>query len=30
MLQVIEYLQKYEFKVYIVSGTDRFEVRTIV
>ena len=30
MLQVIEYLQKYEFTVYIVSGTDRFEVRTIV
>ena len=30
MLQVIDYLQKYDFKVFIVSGTDRFEVRTIV
>ena len=30
MLQVIEYLQKNNFTVFIVSGTDRFEVRTIV
>ena len=30
MLQVIEYLQKYNFTVFIVSGTDRFTVRTIV
>ena len=30
MLQVIEYLQKYDFTIFIVSGTDRFEVRTIV
>ena len=30
MLQVIEYLKKYEFTIFIVSGTDRFEVRTIV
>ena len=30
MLQVIEYLQKNDFTVFIVSGTDRFTVRTIV
>ena len=30
MLQVIEYLQKNNFTLFIVSGTDRFEVRTIV
>ena len=30
MLQVIDYLQKNEFTVFIVSGTDRFEVRTII
>ena len=30
MLEVISYLQKNDFTVYIVSGTDRFEIRTIV
>ena len=30
MLQVIEYLQKNDFKVFIVTGTDRFEVRSII
>ena len=30
MLEVINYLQKNDFTVYIVSGTDRFEVRKIV
>lgn len=30
MVEVIEYLQDYDFKVYIVSGTDRFIVRGIV
>ena len=30
MLQVIDYLQKNDFKVFIVTGTDRFTVRTIV
>ena len=30
MLQVIEYLQENDFKVFIITGTERFEVRTIV
>ena len=30
MKQVISYLQEYDFTVYIVSGTDRFLVRSIV
>ena len=30
MLQVIDYLQKSDFTVYVVSGTDRFIVRGIV
>lgn len=30
MLQVIEYLQKNDFSVYIVSGSDRFLVRALV
>ena len=30
MLQVVDYLQANDFKVYIVSGTDRFIVRGIV
>ncbi|MBR6954922.1 MAG: haloacid dehalogenase-like hydrolase [Clostridia bacterium] len=30
MLQVVEYLQSYDFTVYIVSGTDRFIVRGIL
>ena len=30
MLQVVEYLQKNDFTVYVVSGTDRFIVRGIV
>ena len=30
MLEVVSYLQKNDFTVYIVSGTDRFEVRNIV
>jgi len=30
MVQVVEYLQKNNFTVFIVSGSDRFEVRTIV
>ncbi len=29
MLQVVEYLQSYDFTVYVVSGTDRFIVRGI-
>ena len=30
MLQVIEYLQKNEFTVYVVSGSDRFLVRALI
>ena len=30
MIEVVNYLQKNDFQVFIVSGTDRFEVRTIV
>ncbi len=30
MVQVMEYLQKNNFTVFVVSGSDRFEVRTIV
>lgn len=30
MIEVVEYLKKYKFTVFIVSGTERFEVRTIV
>ena len=30
MIEVVEYLQQNNFDVYIVSGTDRFMVRTIV
>lgn len=30
MLEVIRYLQSYQFTVYIVSGTDRLQVRAVV
>ena len=30
MLELIEYIQKNDFKVYITSGTDRYQVRTVV
>ena len=30
MLELIEYLQKNDFNVYITSGTDRFQVRTVI
>lgn len=30
MLEVIEYLQKNDFNVYVVSGTDRYQVRTVI
>ena len=30
MLQIIEYLQKNDFYVYIVSGSDRFLVRALI
>ena len=30
MLEVIKYLQAYDFTVYIVSGTDRLQVRTAI
>ena len=30
MLELIEYIQKNDFQVYITSGTDRYQVRTVV
>ena len=30
MLELIEYLQKNDFNVYITSGTDRFQVRSVI
>ena len=30
MLELIEYLQKNDFQVYITSGTDRYQVRTVI
>ena len=30
MLELIEYIQKNDFNVYITSGTDRYQVRTVV
>jgi len=30
MLELIEYLQKNDFKVFITSGTDRYQVRTVI
>ena len=30
MLEVIDYLQKNDFSIYIISATDRFQVRTII
>ena len=30
MIEVIEYLQENDFKCYIVSGSDRFIVRTVM
>ena len=30
MLEVIDYLQKYDFNIYIVSATDRYQVRSII
>lgn len=30
MLELIEYLQKNDFNVYISSGTDRYQVRTVI
>ena len=30
MLEVIEYLQRNDFNVYITSGTDRFQVRSVI
>jgi phosphoglycolate phosphatase-like HAD superfamily hydrolase len=30
MLEIIEYLQKNEFNIYIVSATDRYQVRSVI
>ena len=30
MLEIIDYLQKNDFNVYITSGTDRFQVRSVI
>ena len=30
MIELIEYLQKNEFNIYITSGTDRFQVRSVI
>ena len=30
MLELIEYIQKNDFQVYITSGTDRYQVRTVI
>ena len=30
MLELIDYLQKNDFNIYIISGTDRFQVRSVI